>query len=224
MNRRELNKQLKRDKIVSTAKGIILEHGIDTLTMRYLADQSGVSSRTPYNLFESKTAILVEIIFDMAKLLKVSKINTSSQLLLERLIKLPQVVGTLCSTEHEFYQDILWGIMSSDDKISRGKINTVFADIISPLVATAIENKECSIKINVDIITSHLVTQFLAIIGMWGGSQLKLDNAIANIQFSWTNTLLPYSTRSSKAWLTQAQFEYGHLLEKIIADSDTTNQ
>jgi len=217
MSRREENKQLNRKKIIATARKIISTQGMDKLSMRYLADKAVVSSRTPYNLFESKTDILVAIVFDAVKPLQIPPVNTSTQLSLEQLIQLPKLVESFCTTEHDFYRDILWGIMSSDDKLSRDRASVAIADIIAPLVINATEKKECSIKISVDVLIAHLVTQFLAIIGMWGASQLELDNAIANIQLGWTNTLLPYSTRKSKAWLTQAQLDYGHILEKTLA-------
>ncbi|OUR67042.1 hypothetical protein A9Q73_06260, partial [Bermanella sp. 47_1433_sub80_T6] len=83
----------------------------------------------------------------------------------------------------------------------------------------ATQAKECSDKLPVEVLTAHLVTQFLAILGMWGASQLALEEASANIQFSWANTLLPYATRKSKSCLSQAQFDYGQALEKTLAQS-----
>ncbi len=218
MSRREENKELKREKIIIAAKEIISSQGMDKLTMRYLAEKAQVSSRTPYNLFESKTDILVAIILDAAKHMQLPAVGANNQLLLEQLIQLPDTIKQFIANDHDFYRDVIWGIMSSDTKLTRDTATTAIAGIISVLVSNAVKQKECSDKLKVEILSSHLITQFLAIIGMWGGSQLDLDEAVANIQFSWTNTLLPYSTRKSKASLNQAQQTYAQALEETLTN------
>ncbi len=217
MSRREENKELKREKIIIAAKEIISSQGMDKLTMRYLAEKAQVSSRTPYNLFESKTDILVAIIVDAVKPLQLPTINTDKQLLIEQLIQLPAFLKLFCADNHDFYRDVIWGIMSSDAKLSRDTATKAIADVISPLVTKAVEHKECTDKINVDVLSNHLITQLLAIIGMWGGSQLALDEAVAHIQFGWTSILLPNATRKSKTWLSQAQITFADNLEGAIA-------
>ena len=215
MSRREESKQLKREKIIATAREIIAKDGLDKLTMRYLADKAQVSSRTPYNLFESKTDILVAIVFEAAKELP-AKPNTTGLMFVEQLIQLPKLLENFCAQQHDFYQDVLWGIMSSDDKQSRDQAITAITGFVAPLVKEATQAKECSDELPLEVLTTHLVTQFLAILGMWGASQLALQVASANIQFAWVNTLLPYATRKSKSWLTQAQIDYGQALEKTL--------
>lgn len=217
MSRREENKELKREKIIIAAKEIISSQGMDKLTMRYLAEKAQVSSRTPYNLFESKTDILVAIIVDAVKPFQLPAINTDKQLLVEQLIQLPAFLKFFLADKHDFYRDVIWGIMSSDAKLSRDTATQAIASAISPLVIKVVEHKECTDKVNVDILSNHLITQLLAIIGMWGGSQLALDEAIAHIQFGWTSILLPNATRKSKTWLSQAQITFADNLKDAIA-------
>lgn len=216
MSRREENKELKREKIISAAKEIISSEGLDKLTMRYLADYAGVSSRTPYNLFESKTDILVAIIFDAIKTVQLPDLKPTEQLLIEQILNIPIVLKDFCEPEHDFYRDVIWGIMSSGIKSSRDAATSAISTVVPPLIQQTLDQKECSQNANVTVLSSHLVTQFLAIIGMWGGSQMGLNEAISNIQLAWTNSFLPYATRKSKALLTQAQIEFSEQLELAI--------
>ncbi len=218
MSRREENKGLKREKIIIAAREIISTQGLDKLTMRYLAEKAGVSSRTPYNLFESKTDILVAIMFDAVKHMGLPPMNNGNQLIIEHLVQLPTLVKQFLTTDHDFYRDVLWGIISSDSKLTRDTATTSITNIISTLMVDAVNQKECSDKLQVEVISSHLNTQFLAIIGMWGGSQLELDRAITNIQYGWTNTLLQHCTRKSKSYLSQAQLTYAEAMEKTLAN------
>ena len=62
MTLHEQNKQRNRDRILAAAETILREEGPERLSMRYLAEYAGVSLRTPYNLFGSKTDILAELL------------------------------------------------------------------------------------------------------------------------------------------------------------------
>ena len=61
MSLHEQNKQRNRDRILTAADEIIRKDGLEALSMRHLADYAGVSLRTPYNLFGSKTVITGDI-------------------------------------------------------------------------------------------------------------------------------------------------------------------
>ena len=58
MAQREKAKEEKRARIREAAARIIRSEGIGKLTMRRLAEEAGVSLRTPYNLIGSKTDVL----------------------------------------------------------------------------------------------------------------------------------------------------------------------
>jgi AcrR family transcriptional regulator len=216
MSRREESKELKREKIIAAARDIIANQGLDKLTMRYLADQAQVSSRTPYNLFESKTDILVAIIIDAIQPLQLLPEKNDKQMLLVQLLELPRLLEKFCAQEHDFYRDIIWGIMSSGIKSSRDSATGAIANVISPIVASIVEHKECSDALKTEVLSAHIITQLLAIIGMWGGSQMGLKEAVAHIQLAWVNTLQPYATRKSKKWLNEAQVNYAGALEKEL--------
>lgn len=62
MSVRETGKSQRRDRIVAAARQLIGETGATVLSMRGLADRSGVSLATPYNLFGSKQAIIEAVL------------------------------------------------------------------------------------------------------------------------------------------------------------------
>lgn len=216
MSVREENKQKKRIKIVQTAKKIIKKDGMEKLTMRHLADVADMSSRTPYNLFESKTDILVALLYEEIAATDFPTIWEDDELVLAQLLSIIEDFGQLYATDNDFYRSILWGIMSSDDISARDRAIAAITELINPIIESAVTQKELVSTLSTPALTSHLLTLLFAIIGMWGGSQLTLANAIIHIQLSWCNALSPFATRKSKTLIQELTTRTQTSLEQEI--------
>lgn len=59
--RREQAKGERRARITAAAQDLIRELGVETMSMKQVADRAGVSLSTIYNLFESKEAVLATV-------------------------------------------------------------------------------------------------------------------------------------------------------------------
>ena len=64
--RKNRERKERRTLILAKAKGLILEHGIDALSMQEIADAAELSKATLYLYFQSKEAILQEILTESA--------------------------------------------------------------------------------------------------------------------------------------------------------------
>ena len=64
LGRREAGKAERRQRIIEAARDLIRETGATGLSMRTLAARAGVSLATPYNLFGSKSAIILALLED----------------------------------------------------------------------------------------------------------------------------------------------------------------
>jgi AcrR family transcriptional regulator len=62
MSLREANKQRRRERILDAAEALIRRRGKLAFSMRELAERSGVSFATPFNLFGSKAGVLVALV------------------------------------------------------------------------------------------------------------------------------------------------------------------
>ena len=62
MSRRERGKDERRARILAAAEALIRADGEVAFSMRTLADRAGLSLATPFNLFGSKTAVLVALV------------------------------------------------------------------------------------------------------------------------------------------------------------------
>lgn len=66
LERKTREKEERRDLILAKAKALILEHGIDALSMQDIADAAELSKATLYLYFQSKEAILEAILAEAA--------------------------------------------------------------------------------------------------------------------------------------------------------------
>ena len=161
-----------RKKIINTAKDIIANDGLKKLTMRHLADKAGISSRTPYNLFTSKTGVLVALLEESISGVFKGVITPSGSLVLEALLHTIDEISNNLEGQHDFLRDVYWGLMSSDDMdtrkaaIDRGRL------FIAPIIEKAIKAKELNAEVQpVQIDYENKRYQFLPSLNLEGSEE-----------------------------------------------------
>ena len=196
-------KSQNRVRIKKAAALIIQKEGIDKLSMRRLAKVANVSLRTPYNLFGSKTDVLISLL-DEAQEGLIGKFDLSHNgFELERLFYGLDHVENLFSSNEEYFRDVYWGIMSSDQ--SAGRFNA-FEQVIAlcrSILANATSNGEIQNNEDTRGLSKHLATQLFATLGMWGSGFFNSIEATQHIRRSWCAALLVHSTKKSKPILLQ---------------------
>ncbi|MCI5043418.1 MAG: TetR/AcrR family transcriptional regulator [Aquisalinus sp.] len=201
MSQREIAKQENRQKIKDAAANIIRREGIEKLTMRYLADIAGVSLRTPYNLFGSKTEVLFALLEDAGVLLTQGLISQSEDLAVGRLFSSLNAMEAHVRKDDEFYQTVYWGVMASDQVEIRRTGYERLIELSQGFVAEAIANKEINSDINSDEFGKHIGILLMSILGMWGSGYFGSKECAAHIRRSWCASFLTVATRKSKQHL-----------------------
>lgn len=59
--RRRLSKDARREQLLDAATDLVVEQGVQALTMERLAERAGVSKALPYSHFENSNAVLIDI-------------------------------------------------------------------------------------------------------------------------------------------------------------------
>lgn len=205
-----------RNKILASAKSIIVNEGYKQLSMRYLAEKAQVSSKTPYNLFSSKARVLWALLQEsIAEAMDNHNIQTDF-LQVEALIELLDKIHQSFKKQHDYHRDIYWGIMSSDDVEVRALAQLEANELLRPFIELAVARKELKDDICVNTLANHLVLALLGNLGMWGGANLYLIAAMADTKIAWSSALLPYAKPKSKAILQQVHKEQSLLLGQLL--------
>lgn len=171
--------------------------------MRNIAAEAGISSRTPYNLFTSKAAVLVELLEESIAhaFLMVNTVKTDFAVrnLLDCIVQ----VGENISSNHDFLQSIYRDVMSSDDLETRKAAIVQARGVVYPIIKRAIDNDELVASLCPATFTEHLVVDFLGNLGMWAGLNISLSVAISNSLYGCCVSMLPFSTEKSARILSE---------------------
>lgn len=193
MGRREQNKAEKRARIIAAAKEIIASEGIEHCTMRYLAEVAELSPRTTYNLFASKTDILVAILLEgFQPLLQAGELGGEGLGVERALQTLGSIPGDF-GPQQEFYRGVHWAIMRSDDMASKEQARQTLEQLVANRVEELHARGELKPDCDTAGLTQHLSVLVPAILGMWADAQLSLEEALAHTRYAWINSLIPHA-------------------------------
>ncbi|MEM6914298.1 MAG: TetR/AcrR family transcriptional regulator, partial [Pseudomonadota bacterium] len=103
-----------RQRIAHAAEQIIREHGVGGLTMRRLADAANVALKTPYNLYGSKTAVLIALLEAATAPLIADLDGEEGGSMLLKLIDILHKTGETFAADESYFRDIFWEVMTSD--------------------------------------------------------------------------------------------------------------
>lgn len=204
MSRREEAKAFNRARICAAAQEIIRREGMDKLTMRRLAEQAGVSLRTPYNLFGSKTDVLIALLeeaeFHLSPLAAVEAAGSAVDQLLDALAR----IETFFAKDEEYYRGIYDAIMTSDHPEARSAGVTRAIATTQSLAAQATAQGELAPTTDSMALGRHLAIQLLAVLGMWGAGLLSNRESIAQIRRGWLAELLLHAGDTARSALVAA--------------------
>lgn len=196
MSLHEKNKQRNRERILTAADAIIREQGLESLSMRYLAEYAGVSLRTPYNLFGSKTEILGELLKNMLARLLIPLSPVPETGGVGALLGLIDILKRAQPSLDGRLRELLWSIMTAPEQSLRDTGIEWITARVEPLVEKAvIEGELQAVKAPAQL-ARHLVIMLLAVFGMWGGGQLEVAEAIRQVDQAWCACLLVHSSET----------------------------
>jgi AcrR family transcriptional regulator len=178
MNNRDKNKAANRSKILESAKVLVQLCGIEALSMRALAELAEVSPRTPYNLFGSKTDLLLAMLdIPMKELARNMPLNKSK--VLESSLDLLETAFALYAPAVDYYRKIYWGIMSSDNHDSRARSLESTKQFVLAAILQAQANGELEVEVDADLLANHLVVTIAGLLGLWA-SDLLTDQELTD--------------------------------------------
>jgi AcrR family transcriptional regulator len=201
MVQREKAKDMNRAKIRAAAESIIRNEGMDKLTMRRLAVEAGVSLRTPYNLFGSKTDVLVALL-DGAKFDPFQNSpERDAKPILDALLGTLDQVEQFFGSDEEYFRVVFREIMVSDHPDARiAAVDNVLA-IGQVFTVQALTKGELEEGTDAFELGRHLGIQLTAILGMWASGFFSNEESIRQVRRGWAGILLNHCTDSSRTAL-----------------------
>ncbi len=196
-------KERNREAVKDAAAKIIRREGMAALTMRHLAEVAEVSLKTPYNLFGSKTGVLIALLEEASIGLAQTLATQKNRLVVEGLLAGVDRMRDFFARDEAFYRDVYWGIMAGETSDVRTAAVDRTIELGQATVARAVEGGELDTDVDAPALGRHIAIQLLSILGMWGSGYFGNDECAAHIKRALSTSLLPNATRKSEALLKQ---------------------
>ena len=207
MSRREESKEFNRTRIRAAAEDIIRSEGIEHLSMRRLAEQADVSLRTPYNLFGSKTDILISLMQEAEAELALPATGNDQHSVIQQLLLSLDRIEAFFGSDEEYFRSIYTSIMTSDHPQARKTAVSRSVEMSCARLKQAADAGELLAGTDTQHLGRHLALQLLAVLGMWGSGFFSNRECIAQVRRGWLATLLQHCSEASKPSLATAYRE-----------------
>ena len=108
-SRREEGKANRRGRVISAARALLRESGLEGLAMKTVAVRADVGLSTIYNLFDSQQAILVGVFEQELAALEVGVAAAKSADALARIFDAVDILADQYETDQEYYRTLMRG-------------------------------------------------------------------------------------------------------------------
>ncbi|MBS0365160.1 MAG: TetR/AcrR family transcriptional regulator [Proteobacteria bacterium] len=180
--RRELAKADRKERIVAAARALIRETGDSGLSMRTLAERSGVSLATPYNLFGSKRAILLALLEDVHDFNERFQHNPRTNAL-ERIFEALHLALEYCRKDPRLYRALWSAVLDAGGEDAREAIVSLHSnEFWEALLGTAIRQGVLREEIAVKPLRRSLDLVYVGAMSHWiygGVSNQELEPLVS---------------------------------------------
>lgn len=196
MNNRERNKDYNRRKILAAARLLLKEGGLNTLSMRTLAERAQVSSRTPYNLFGSKTDVLVALMDEpLQEMIAELPTPAPGNFILETFSLIDRI-HELYHPEIEYYREIYWGVMSSGHHEARQKYLERTLLWVPRVLKAARDSRELKGSTDIEALASHITFTVFGFLGLWASSLLTAPELTVQLKRALAHCFYCHGSKS----------------------------
>ena len=201
----------RRANILAAARDLIAERGYDGVTMRALAERSGVALKTLYSQFTDKDTLLRSAVEEAHRATYYSIHDLHFNSGLDKLLHIVKTVaGTLL--ENEAYSKTLAPVLS------RGVSSTEFSDVRAQAYRSAVvqiaAEGDLDPAIDIDVVTHMLLRQVASIYYEWARGEITTKHVGTVLQLQILVTLAGLTNGASE---TRAKEEVPKLIRELPA-------
>jgi AcrR family transcriptional regulator len=211
---RERAKSRRRGEILAAARQLMREAGDPGFSMRALADQSGVSIATPYNLFGSKQAILLALLdADLAEYREALEKLDGNRI--EVLFRAMALMTDLLGQEADLYRNVIAAVSHEGGPEFRALVAGPRYMLWKRLLREATEAGELRADVDPDALAITASQLAFSHTLEWAHGTLALDEMDARIAFGLAINLLGIATDASRARLEHKRSDAERRLQAI---------
>ena len=186
--------------------------------MRQLADASGVSLATPYNLFGSKQGIISAVMDTDLDDFKDRLLSIDSNPI-DRIFNLVSVSSQLFAEQPNYDKTGALALNRETDKTLKSNFGLPRQALMKHLVQQAIQHEYISPRMNADSLSITLSMQFYSWIQLWANDQITLKELETRGHYTFAVTLAGAATEAAREALLDQIIQLQESLPESRGDS-----
>lgn len=211
----EKGKSARKRRILNAARELVSESDENGLSMRVLAENAGVSVATPYNLFGSKRAVLLQLFEDDARRFgTIFEAKCSSDKLL-KIFELNEMTFDFWDNERDYFRNLMSALYRSQDADLRVSVLRPRNSYLKQLVRDCIADGLLDPATNAVLLSRLMVGLHSHIAQDWAAGNVSSERARLDIGYAHSTILLSAGTRRSTHRLLELQHDYQAKLEEL---------
>lgn len=193
MRRREQAKELRRGKILLTARALVRQTGKTGFSMRALADKSGLSVVTAYNLFGSKQAIMAALLEEDIQSFA-TRLGRSRKDPLAMFFEAVRLGRVFFERDPDYYRVILSAVYAEANPQYRSTFGAPRRALWRSLVENAVGSGHLESGTSVNALAINLSYVFYAAILEWTSGDTDLEEMDARTRYGFALALQSMAT------------------------------
>lgn len=193
----EAIKSRRRDDIVSAARTLMRRAGSGGFSMRVLAEEAGVSIATPYNLFGSKQAVLLEVLAADLKEYQAALAGMRADGI-EALFRTVDMMVDLFQQEPGLYRSVIAAVSRDGGPELRFMVSGPHYLLWKRLLREATDAGLLRADLDPDAFAITVTQHMLANVLDWAQGNLSLAEMAGRIRYGLALSLLAIATEASR--------------------------
>ncbi len=194
----ETAKSQRRDDIVAAARALMRRSGVDGFSMRVLAEEAGVSIATPYNLFGSKQAILLEVLAADLKAYETALAEMHADEI-EVLFRTVEMMTEVFAEEPDLYRSVIAAVSRDGGPEFRFMVSGPRYLLWKRLLREATEAGLLRADVDPDAFAITVTQHMFANVLDWALGNLSLAEMSGRIRYGLALSLVAIATPRSRA-------------------------
>jgi AcrR family transcriptional regulator len=224
VSRRERGKDERRARILDAAEALIRADGEVSFSMRTLADRAGLSLATPFNLFGSKTAVLVALV-DRALDAQAVRLAAARGLEpIERVIALGERGVRAYTRDEAFYRPLFGAIAEVSSRGAPPGLLERATDLWREALRDADAAGLLDARFDLELLARLLHLQFRAALLNWAAREIDGGAWLLEVRYGLSVVMLGAVTETVRPRLHEVVQRTQRSLARALARSRATQK
>lgn len=179
----------KRGRILDKTRELVALHGAEGVTMRTIADASGVSEKTLFNLYRSKRELIALAVHDRSGGVFRDALENTSERGVALFARIAASLAAVTLADPKIARSLAAQLVTQSDAVD---LSSLYEHYVSPLLRDMVTDGDLSADAPIATLTRTIKQNVVAAILFWVSGETADGDLVARLRAGFGMALLPY--------------------------------